>query len=719
LMAANNTLSIFINDFDNESITYTGPDSGSYVLPTNSVAYWLNGSLTHTTLMENRNTANGTIFTSTNNIGRFAIASSSGDFGLEYMVDDLEISTIVEGTGPTYIIDEDYEADTVGTKPAGANVYPSTPAADAAVIVVGSETNSAGTGNGVQILDDILSTGARLAYDLASGPAGQLSAVRIDFSVAQLSSTNSGDRFQVSVGEHGKTLGSSSQRFIDCRMYADNTIDFVSPTGSGSSYNNPLLPANNEVSIFVNDLDTKTVSYIGPDSVTYVLPTNSVAYWFNGGLEATVLMVDQVTANGTIHTSTNNIGRFAFTSGSSDFGLNFVVDDIKISDLLVEGEKPEEPTYVYYQPFESGTVGQQPTGVSFPASNSSSNYIEVIDDVANTTGPGQGIRMHKFDPTDGNRVEYAFAASSGDQLSALRIDLLLAPMYTEGTNGHGFNIGAGQFDDHLASNSKRYINVVAYNDGSISFDPSADGLGATNAVPLLTSSNSLTMIINDYDAQTVDYTGLDSSMYTLPANSVAYWLNGGLVTFTNGAQYTSLDLDDPTPGGTVGTTEGNFGKFGLVANTSTFEVDYIFDEILVTTNLLVVIDGYADWLEQYPTLGSSTNLMDDAEPDGMNNLLEFALGGNPTEDDASDVLPVSSTSNDGGTKWLNYIYNRRIDDSLSYDVHSSLDLVHGPITNATEFAGASDPVNGFETATNRVPTDTENQQFMQLKVLHD
>ena len=116
-----------------------------------------------------------------------------------------------------------------------------------------------------------------------------------------------------------------------------------------------------------------------------------------------------------------------------------------------------------------------------------------------------------------------------------------------------------------------------------------------------------------------------------------------------------------------------------------------------------------------------TNLLDDAEAgggDGMNNLLEYALGSDPLADDAEDFFPVESISEDGS--YLNLVYRRRTDAAergLEYNVYSSLDLVLGELTNPTEeVAETEDLGGGFESVTNRVPTASEDAQFMGLEV---
>lgn len=131
---------------------------------------------------------------------------------------------------------------------------------------------------------------------------------------------------------------------------------------------------------------------------------------------------------------------------------------------------------------------------------------------------------------------------------------------------------------------------------------------------------------------------------------------------------------------------------------------------------------YAKWAELSGlTVGVNDGLTDDVEPggpDGMDNLFEYGVGGDPLADDSAVYLPVEFST----PGYLNLVYRRRTDAGargLTYEVLSSTDLVTDPIDNATDFVGAGPlvpSVPGFESVTNRVPTAVEDAQFMQLKI---
>lgn len=129
---------------------------------------------------------------------------------------------------------------------------------------------------------------------------------------------------------------------------------------------------------------------------------------------------------------------------------------------------------------------------------------------------------------------------------------------------------------------------------------------------------------------------------------------------------------------------------------------------------------YAYWAtSKNLTKGVNDGYGDDPEADGMDNLLEYALGADPLVDDAASFLPGYALSADGGSNYFNYVYRRRIDyeaRGLSYAVRSSADLVYDPMVNATTEVGSGAIDAEFESVTNRVSTAVKPQQFMQLKV---
>ncbi len=142
---------------------------------------------------------------------------------------------------------------------------------------------------------------------------------------------------------------------------------------------------------------------------------------------------------------------------------------------------------------------------------------------------------------------------------------------------------------------------------------------------------------------------------------------------------------------------------------------YLQDEVIYLDNvrlLNLTTGSYVGWMGSYPAAGVSTNYMDDPDGDGMNNLLEFALGGVPVTADASSVQP-SSVVEDG---WMVYVYKQRKNYEtvgLDYEVLSGTELTS--IVDATTLIGSGEYDSDYNLVTNGIPMDAP-QAFMQLKV---
>jgi len=131
---------------------------------------------------------------------------------------------------------------------------------------------------------------------------------------------------------------------------------------------------------------------------------------------------------------------------------------------------------------------------------------------------------------------------------------------------------------------------------------------------------------------------------------------------------------------------------------------------------------YDTWWADYGLSGNDTNYFAHTDTDGMNQLLEYALGGNPTNDDASSVLPVSDMVDIGGTNWLEYVYRRRTDAigrGLGYWLELNTNLISGSWSSNGYVEVNTGPLEtGFESVTNRIEADGTNQ-FVRLMISND
>jgi fibronectin type 3 domain-containing protein len=126
------------------------------------------------------------------------------------------------------------------------------------------------------------------------------------------------------------------------------------------------------------------------------------------------------------------------------------------------------------------------------------------------------------------------------------------------------------------------------------------------------------------------------------------------------------------------------------------------------------LEGYELWATGWGTdIGAATH---DHEPDGVVNWVEYALGGDPTLDDAADILPTRQMRYDEGSYWLYYTYNRRAwAADLTYTVWSGTNLVEG-LTNEVPAWRVSPATNNLETVVHRMSTEAAPNGFMMLEI---
>jgi hypothetical protein len=124
---------------------------------------------------------------------------------------------------------------------------------------------------------------------------------------------------------------------------------------------------------------------------------------------------------------------------------------------------------------------------------------------------------------------------------------------------------------------------------------------------------------------------------------------------------------------------------------------------------------YNVWISGYP-VGAATNMADDADGDALDNLGEYAFGGDPSNPNDRGNVPVSEQA----AGYLQYVYFERtdaVDRGLASSLEVGTDLVN---TNWTalgiEFVGSGAGPTGFNAQTNRIPTDVEGKQYLRLQV---
>ncbi|WP_136079184.1 fibronectin type III domain-containing protein [Pontiella desulfatans] len=123
---------------------------------------------------------------------------------------------------------------------------------------------------------------------------------------------------------------------------------------------------------------------------------------------------------------------------------------------------------------------------------------------------------------------------------------------------------------------------------------------------------------------------------------------------------------------------------------------------------------YVQWSDQwFPEDVSDQGA--DADDDGLNNLQEYGLDGDPT-DGTQDSATLPVFSNVGGS--FTYVHPMRSDDdSLTYTVETKTDLTEGSWTNIGYTIEGTNVVYGtLDFVTNSIDAVAEDQRFIRLKI---
>ncbi|MGD9417786.1 MAG: Ig-like domain-containing protein [Verrucomicrobiota bacterium JB025] len=153
----------------------------------------------------------------------------------------------------------------------------------------------------------------------------------------------------------------------------------------------------------------------------------------------------------------------------------------------------------------------------------------------------------------------------------------------------------------------------------------------------------------------------------------------------------------------------------------------VFDKLVVhgEVGLIGEQDPFSEWAAGYGLTGNEALPDADVENggtgDGYSNLLEFALGMDPTVWDAGSRESCGS-SGDDGNRYFEYLFHRRTDRAelgISYQVLDSPTLQHfGSSVDAWDEVIVGPAVDGFEPVTTRYLIGA-SANFLQLRVLQE
>ncbi len=151
-----------------------------------------------------------------------------------------------------------------------------------------------------------------------------------------------------------------------------------------------------------------------------------------------------------------------------------------------------------------------------------------------------------------------------------------------------------------------------------------------------------------------------------------------------------------------------------IGNTNSGSV-YIDDS---TLTFIAADELFEHWRLDYPTMGILTNLTDDADGDTVNNLAEYAFGGNPADSSHTGHHPLTLLrQTPAGLEGTHPARSDAVSRGLAYRFEQATNLVGGTwIAGNTTVLGSAALDSQFDCVTNLLPFTAANAQYSRLKV---
>jgi len=178
---------------------------------------------------------------------------------------------------------------------------------------------------------------------------------------------------------------------------------------------------------------------------------------------------------------------------------------------------------------------------------------------------------------------------------------------------------------------------------------------------------------------TGSYTATYLQIWDVTDNELLAQSDSILVRGNSAVNYVPLDFSVEYTA--VAADAGHTIQIRLLENCNKDYRDPIVDNVSVVS--VIPAGGYIGWAENWGVdIGASTN---DYDSDGLSNLYEYGLGGDPTNALDQGTSPEFGIVNVGGTNWFGYVHPQRAaypNSDLSYFLELNMDLIFGTWSNA-------------------------------------
>jgi hypothetical protein len=264
---------------------------------------------------------------------------------------------------------------------------------------------------------------------------------------------------------------------------------------------------------------------------------------------------------------------------------------------------------------------------------------------------------------------------------------------------------------------------------------SCNGISSTNTAKFITPNAEVA-------AQEITFSGYSNVLQSVFSVSIPPDNNGvilqGLSDFTGGTNSATVWVGGTLAGRwsqvDLSYTNSTFGwgmnevvlpasltkglsRLDVQINYSAPATEYRF-RILPLAQFVASDSFFQAWVNGFSELGCFTNLTDDFDCDRLNNLAEYAVGGDPSDAGDTGFFFYPSLKNDGGVDYFEYVYARRKDDDergLAYSLEQTDSLIgESWSTNGVQAVGAGELNAEFDSVTNQVPSAEET--FLRLRV---
>lgn len=362
------------------------------------------------------------------------------------------------------------------------------------------------------------------------------------------------------------------------------------------------------------------------------------------------------------------------TSGGTG-GNGVVFDEIRIGESWNDVTTVFPRAISFIDTFESYAVGNQlgSPWVVWSTSGSTST-VNVVEDESDFSSGTNAINYYDASTTSNPKIEYDFPVSTTNPLS-IQFDFKL-------NSGGGYVFMQLEGED---GNPAMYLALTA----------------GTSELRNYTSSTEYEAIL-DTDTNIWYHVDIEASAIDESTNeiySIAVTPFGGSSTTVSNLMF-RYDVD-------TAYTRLQFMQNAGAASAA----DLVLDNVSIEE----MISPYEQWAMSYNLSELDAEATADPDGDSLNNLYEWALGGDPT--DGADLGLSRMVIADGD--WFVYAYpSNSLATDLLYYLETSADLLNaeGWTNGNYEVVGAGPVVDGFAYITNRVSTTIENQQFIRLIV---